>query len=202
MKNFKFLPRIFLLLLCLALLPLPAAAIEDAPAVSAPNVLVLDRGSGGVLWEKNADARVYPASTTKIMTALLAVEAVERGEIDADAPITAPAAAFSGLVADGSTAGISAGEVLTLRQLLYCAMLSSANEACNILAHALAGGVAEFAAKMTARAAELGCTGTSFTNAHGLPDQNHYTTAADMGRIALEALRHPLFVEICSTAEV
>lgn len=203
MKKSKFLPIFLLLALLLTLTPLSApAAAAGAPAVSAPNALVLDALSGAALWEKAADRRVYPASTTKIMTALLAVEAVERGEIDIDAPVTAPAAAMEGLIAEGSTAGIQVGEVLTLRQLLYCTMVASANEAANILACRLAGNPATFAEWMNARAAALGCTGTHFVNAHGLPDDDHYTTPRDMGAIALEATRHPLFAEVCGTADI
>jgi len=201
MKKLKIFTLIFALLLCLSALPVPAAAVSQ-PSVAAPNVLVLDRLSGSVLYEKNADAKVWPASTTKIMTVLLAVEAVERGEIDPDAEITTPAAALEGLSELGSTAGIRAGEILTLRQLMYCAMISSANEAGNVIAFALAGGIAPFAERMTARAQELGCTGTHFANTHGLPNLDHYTTVSDMGRIAMEAMRHPLFVEICSTADI
>ena len=203
MKNSKFLPIILLLALLLTLSPLsaPAAAV-DAPTVSAPYAMVLDRAGGAVLYEKSADARIYPASTTKIMTALLAVEAVERGEIDPDAPVTATSAAMEGLIEEGSSAGIRPGETLTLRQLLYCTMVASANEAANVIACRLAGDLATFAEWMNARAAALGCAGTHFTNAHGLPDGEHYTTLRDMSRIALEAMRHPLFAEVCATADV
>ena len=200
MKTFKFLSLILCLLLLLTLLPVPAAALTP-PTVSAPTALVLDRRGGNPVYAKNADVQVYPASTTKIMTVLLAVEAIERGELSADETITVPADALKGLSEEGSSAGLLTGELLTLRQVLYCAMLASANEAANVIAIRLAGSTSAFAAKMNERAAALGCTGTHFTNAHGLPDEAHYTTASDMGRIALEALRHPLFAEICATAE-
>ena len=201
MKSFKILSIFLSLLVLLGCMTVPAAAVSD-PVISAPTALVLDRHSGCAVYEKNAEARIYPASTTKIMTALLAVEAVERGETDPDTAYTVPAEAMEGLSELGSSAGIRAGEELTLRQLLYCAMLPSANEAGNIIAFCLAGGIAPFTERMNARAAALSCTGTHFANAHGLPNQDHYTTAADMGRIALEALRHPLFAEICATAEI
>jgi len=200
MKNLKFLSIFLSLTLLLGCLAVPAAALEK-PAVAAPTALVVDARGGNPVFAKNADARIYPASTTKIMTALLAVEAIERGEIDPEARVAAPAGAFQGLIAEGSSAGIVAGEELTLRQLLYCALLVSANEAANLIAFRLDGGVAPFAERMNARAAALGCTGTHFVNAHGLPDENHYTTARDMARIAVEALRHPMFAEICSTAQ-
>ncbi len=200
MKNLKFLPIFLSLALLLGCLAVPAAALEK-PAVSAPTALVVDMHGGNPVFAKNADARIYPASTTKIMTALLAVEAIERGEIDPEARWAAPAAALQGLPAEGSSAGILAGEELSLRQLLYCALLVSANEAANLIAFRVAGGIAPFAEQINARAAALGCTGTHFVNAHGLPDENHYTTARDMGRIAVEAMRHPMFADICATAE-
>ena len=95
-KTFKFLSFILCLLLLLACLPLPASALS-APTVNAPNALVLDRRGGAVIYEKSADQKIWPASTTKIMTMLLAVEAVERGELDLDEEITVPAAALDGL---------------------------------------------------------------------------------------------------------
>ena len=200
MKKLKFLPIILSLLLLAACLPLPAAAVSK-PTVTAPTAMVLDRRSGTVLYEKNADGQIYPASTTKIMSVLLAVEAVERGEIEADEPITASAAALEGLSELGSSVGIRAGETLTLRQLMYCAMLASANEAVNIIALRLADSIASYTALMNERAAALGCTGTHFANTHGLPNTEHYTTAADMALITMEALKHPLFAEICATSD-
>lgn len=200
MKKIRFFPIILLVCLLTAMLSVPAAALTE-PTTGAAAVLVLDRPTGEALYEKNADTRSNPASTTKIMTVLLAVEAIENGEAALTDEVTAAASAFDGLVAEGSTAGIRSGETLTLEQLLYCTMLSSANEACNIIAEHLAGSVSAFVARMNARAAELGCTGTHYANTHGLTDSEHYTTARDMGLIALEASRHPLFMTLCGTAE-
>lgn len=200
MKKIKFFPIILLVCLLTALLAVPAAALTE-PETGAAAVLVLDRPTGEVLYEKNADTQSNPASTTKIMTVLLAVEAIERGEAALTDEVTASTTAFEGLSADGSTAGIRSGETMTLEQLLYCTMLSSANEACNIIAEHLSGSVSAFVARMNERAAELGCTGTHYANTHGLTDSNHYTTARDMGLIALEASNHPLFMTLCGTAE-
>lgn len=202
MKNFKFLSIFLILSLLASLLCFPCAAAETAPDVNASSAVVLDRRSGSVIYSKNSDARLYPASITKIMTALLAIEAVELGGADLSEPVTATASAMEGLSTLGSSAGITAGETLTLEQLLYCAVLASANEACNIIAEHIAGSRQEFIDRMNDRAAALGCTGTHFANAHGLPNLEHYTTAADFARIALEATRHPLFMEICGTAEI
>ena len=202
MKNYKFLSIILVFSLLLPLFSLSCAAAEPGPGVSAPAAIVLDRRSGNVIYSKNADTRVYPASITKILTVLLAIEAIEQGQVALDDQVTATRSAMEGLSALGSTAGITAGETLTLEQLLYCALLSSANEACNIIAEHIAGDRQSFIDRMNARADALGCTGSHFANAHGLPLLEHYTTAADFALIALEATRHPLFMEICGTAEI
>lgn len=202
MKNYKFLSLFLIFSLLASLLCLPGAAAEAGPVVSANAAVVLDRRSGGVIYSKNADAQVYPASVTKIMTVLLAIEAVERGEAALDDQVTAAQSAMEGLSALGSSAGITAGETMTLEQLLYCALLSSANEACNIIAEHIAGTRQAFIDRMNQRATELGCTKSHFANAHGLPNLEHYATAADYALIALEATRHPLFMEICGTAEI
>ena len=201
MKNFKFLPLFLTLCLILSSLLAPTAATVAEPSVSVPSALVVDRNSGSVIFAKNADQRVHPASTTKVMTVLLAVEAVEAGTVTLDDPVTASASSMQGMIAAGSTAGITPGETLTLEELMYCAMVSSANEACNIIAEHVSGSIADFVALMNQRAAELGCSATHFANTHGLTDSNHYTTAADFSLISLEALRHPLFTQICSAAE-
>lgn len=99
----------------------------------------------------------------------------------------------------GSTSNIQAGEEMTLRDLMYCAMLGSANEACNIIAVHISGSLDAFVSLMNERAAELGCTGTHFNNTHGLPDSDHYTTARDFTMITCEAMAHDLFVEISGT---
>lgn len=199
MKKLKFLP-IFLIVCVIASLSMaPAALALEPPVVDSTAAMIIDRDTGEVLFEQNADARVYPASTTKIMTVLLAVEAIEAGNASINDEVTASANISFDLVADGSTAGIMVGETMTLESLLYAAMLSSANEACNIIAEHIGGSIPNFVAMMNARAIELGCTGTSFTNTHGLPDDNHYSTARDFCKIGLEASRHDLFMKLCST---
>lgn len=199
MKKSKILSAILLLTLLSALvLPGRAAALSD-PAPSVKAAVVADTATGNVLYAKNGDGQVYPASTTKIMTVLLAVEAIEDDKVSLTDEVTAGSGIMAGLTEDGSTAGIVPGETMTLEDLLYCAMLSSANEACNIIAEHIGGDVATFVGMMNARASALGCTGTHFTNTHGLPDYNHYTTANDLAKIALEAYTHPLFMEICNT---
>ncbi|NLV86003.1 MAG: D-alanyl-D-alanine carboxypeptidase, partial [Clostridiales bacterium] len=162
-------------------------------------LMLVDTVSGNVIYSKNEDSQIYPASLTKIMTVLLAIEAVERGEVALTDYVTASGNISYDLIDDGSTAGIVAGETMTLENLLYCAMIASANEACNIIAEHISGSIPSFVERMNTRAAELGCTGTNFANTHGLPNSNHYTTASDFSLIAMAAVSNPLFMQICNT---
>lgn len=197
MKKIRFLS---LLLLLALLLPSTALALED-PAPAATAALLVDADYDMVLYELNAHEKRYPASITKVMTALLTLEAVDRGELALTDMITAPEGIYNGLSADSSTANIKSGEVMSLKDLLYCLLLPSANEACNVLAYAVSGSVEDFVALMNQRAAELGMTDTHFTNAHGLHDENHYTTAWDIWLMAREAMKHDTFREIVATTE-
>lgn len=198
MKKFKLLSTILLIAILASMFTLPTLAIEE-PAPEANSVMLVDIATGNALYSKNSDTQTAPASLTKIMTVLLAVEAIERGEINPGDNVTASENITYDLIDDGSTAGIVPGEIMSLRDLLYCAMLGSANEACNIIAEYVSGNISSFIALMNTRAAELGCTGTNFTNTHGLPADSHYTTAKDMSIIALEAAGHSMFMEICNT---
>ncbi len=201
MKKIHIMPYILILSLALAaFLTSPASAVNDPPVSSRAAVLI-DTVTGNVLYAKSPDDKAFPASTTKIMTALLAVEALEAGQVALEDRVTASTNIMQGLTDDGSTAGIVPGETMSLEDLLYCAMLSSANEACNVIAEHISGDVASFVALMNGRAAQLGCTGTNFANTHGLPDENHYTTARDLGLISVEAFSHPLFMEIANTIQ-
>lgn len=201
MKKLKFLSIFLIFCLVTACLPARALALESPPVESRAAV-VMDRNTGEVFFSQNAEERVYPASITKIMTVLLAVEAIEDGLVSAGEEVTASAHISYDLIPDGSSAGIVSGESMPLVNLLYCAMVSSANEACNAIAEHVGGSIPEFIARMNARAAELGCAHTHFANTHGLPDENHYTTASDFCRIAMEAASHELFMQIADTSSI
>ncbi len=181
---------VLLLLLC------GSAFAEFQPpfSVNAESVILINLDSGDVVYEKNADTARPPASLTKIMTALMLVESVPDLS---SVTVTAPSYIYNefvGLVV--STADIRAGEQLNLENILYGMMLQSANEAASIVADYLSGGdIDAFTADMTARANELGCTSTNFTNAHGLHSDQQYTTARDMATITLEALKHQNLVD-------
>ena len=159
----------------------------------------MDLKTGAFLYGKGEHNTVYPASITKIMTCLLVMEALDEERLTMDTNITASSIVRS-LPAGSSTADIKEGEILTVRQLLYCLMVSSANEAADILAEAVAGNVSDFVQAMNQRAAALGCENTHFMNPHGFHDPNHYTTAWDTYLITLEAMKDPAFMTLCDTA--
>lgn len=200
MKKFR-IPTVILTIALLASLLAPAARALDDPAVDcqACVLLSLDGDSETVLYQKNEQQKVYPASLTKIMTVLLAVEAVEAGTVGLTDSVTVQEGFDADQVEDGSTVFLGLGEILSLKDLLYCAMVASANEACNVIAQYISGSVSAFVDLMNQRAAELGCINTHFVNPHGLQDPEHYTTAWDFSLIAREAVSHDLFMEICNT---
>lgn len=197
MKFTKITSSLVCLILCLSLFALPVHATQvsaPAPDIAASAALLIEMNSGTILYEKDIDARVYPASLTKIMTCLVTLENSTLNET-----VTVSETALNGLGEFSSTAGLHVGEQLSMENLLYCMMLSSANEACNIAAEHISGSTKAFVEKMNTRAAELGCTGTKFANTHGLHDGNHYTTARDLAIITQEALKNNTFREIVST---
>lgn len=188
------LQRLAALALCLFSL-LPAALAVDDPNIRAKSVILVDPETGQVFYERNADGRAYPASTTKIMTALLTLKYCDLDEtetcIEEDKSTLEP----------GSTlAGIKVDETMTIHDLLYCLLLPSGNEAANMLARHVGGTVDNFVWMMNEEAAILGCTGTHFANPHGLHDDNHYTTARDLYLMAAEAMQNETFAEVVKTA--
>ena len=200
MKIFKIFPAVLILCLLFALCA-PCALALEGPELTAQAVLLADLDSGLVLYAVNADARRSPASLTKIMTVMLTLEAVERGEISMDDPVTAGADCRSGMRDDSSTTGIVSGETLSLRDLLYCAAVASGNDACNVLAAYVAGDIPTFVAQMNRRAEGLGCSQTHFVDPHGLSYDNQ-TSARDLYRITLAAMRLPAFMELCDCRSV
>jgi len=171
-------------------------AIESIE-VNSLRALLVEPASGEVLFEKNADEKSNPASLTKVMTALLVLE---YGKLDEIATVSAQA--LDGLHPDSSTVNLRVGEEMSLENLLYCILVASGNDACNVVAEHISGSVSAFVDRMNERAAELGCTDTHFANTHGLTQDDHYTTPRDLYKITLEALKHPRFLEICNTASI
>lgn len=163
----------------------------DAAAISARAACVLEPSGGWVLYEKNADRQMPMASTTKIMTALTALSV-----LPTDATVAIPSAAVG---TEGSSAYLEAGEKLTVLDLLYALLLQSANDAAVALAIAADGSTEAFAERMNTVAASLGLTHTHFVNPHGLPDDDHYTTAKELAKIAAAAMKDPVFRAIAAT---
>ena len=179
MKKCRFPALLAVLTLLTALfLPLSVSAVED-PGLTCRNAILLDATYDEVLYDKGAYEKVYPASITKVMTALLVLEAVDAGQLTLDTPITATAEALE-VPKDSSTAKIQVGDTYTLEQYLYCLLLPSGNEVAQILAITVDGSIEAFVDHMNRRAEELGCLGTHFANPHGYHDDNHYTTAYDI----------------------
>ena len=198
MKKYRFFSLLLAVLLSLSLTA-PSLALDD-PQPNCETAILVDGDNDEVLYERNGYERVYPASITKIMTSLVVLEAIDAGELALDDQITASQQATT-LPPDSSNANppIKAGEILTVEQLLYCDLLPSANEACNILAEAVAGTNEAFVERMNDKARELGLADTHFTNPHGLHDPEHYTTAHDIYLMAKAAMEHELFRTIVST---
>jgi D-alanyl-D-alanine carboxypeptidase (penicillin-binding protein 5/6) len=182
----------FVLILSM-LCPLCVSASEP-PTVQSESAILIDADTGRMLYGKNENNRAYPASTTKIMVALLALE-----NLQLDETVTASASALSLLPSGHTNIGILAGESLSVRQLLYAMMLSSAGDAANVLAERISGSVDEFVKLMNQRALELGMTSTNYMNASGAHDEYHYTTAADMAILAREVMKNDAFREIVAT---
>ena len=201
MKIRRFFSLFFALILVFSLAqPALAAGAEEGPfEVEAKAALLIDPDTEEILYEQNIHERLYPASLTKVMTCLLVLEAIDSGALRMTDVITASEVAVNSIPPDGSTAGILVGEELTVEQLLYCMMLSSANEGCNIVAEAISGTIEDFVEKMNSKARELGCEDTHFANTNGLPDDDHYTTAWDLYLITREARTHKDFMPIVGT---
>ena len=163
------------------------------PAIGAAGAVVMDAESGAVLYGKNMNKQLYPASITKIMTALLAYE-----NLDPDDTVTFSENAVFGIERGSSNIGMDVGESITVAEALYGLMIASANEVAIALGERVSGTEPAFVALMNQRAAELGCKNTNFVTTNGLHDSNHYSCAYDMALIAREIYKHPDLVEYMS----
>ena len=161
--------------------------------LTAESAILMDATTGKILYEKNSRTKQYPASITKLMTILLALE---HGSLEDE--ITFSHDAVFSIEPGSAHIAIQEGEILTLEQVLYGIMLRSANECANAAAEYVDGSMEKFAEHMTARAKELGCENTNFVNANGLFDENHYTTAYDMASIAQELLKNETYRSMMS----
>ena len=167
------------------------------PSVSAGSAALIDE-SGQILYEKNANAKAYPASTTKIMTALVALEKLDELGLGMDSEVIIPEEAVG---IEGSSIYLKKGERISIEELLYGLMLQSGNDSATALAICVGGSLSSFVSMMNEKAETLGCSGTHFTNPSGLYEENHYTTAADLARIAGEAMKRDDFRKIVSAKD-
>lgn len=164
--------------------------------------ILVDAATGNVLFEADSNKHMYPASTTKIMTALLAVEAVERGEVSMDSQVEITKEMLDGLDPDGSNMALKEGEIVSLDVLLKGLMIPSGNDAAVAIAYFIGRSSASFTDMMNKRAQELGAMSTHFQNPNGLHDDNHYTTAADMAKIACAAMKLDKFRNLVDNAHI
>ena len=168
----------------------------EGPVIGAESAILVDSKSGAVLYQKNVNERLYPASTTKLMTALLTIENTNMNDI-----VTFSYDSVHNIESTSSRIGIDEGEQLTVEQCLYGLLLGSGNEVAYALAEHVAGDVDSFVDMMNKRAAELGCANTHFVNANGLPDPEHYVSAYDLSLIARACFKNESLVTISGTAK-
>lgn len=191
----KFCICLFLvLILNMFTIPLVNAEEIELPNISSPAALLMDASSGKVLYEKNMNEKRYPASLTKVMTAIVVLENCNLSDI-ATVSYDSVMSLSSGYV----TANLQIGEELTVEQLLYVLMVGSSNDAAIVLAEHVSGSIEEFAKLMNEKAKELGCTSTNFVNPNGVHDENHYSTAYDLALISKYAMKNETFRNIVST---
>lgn len=186
---------LFLLLILNVLFSSFVKADEVAnPDISSPAALLMDTASGKVLYEKNMNEKRYPASLTKVMTAIVVLENCSLSDI-ATVSYDSVMSLSSGYV----TANLQIGEELTVEQLLYVLMVGSSNDAAIVLAEHVSGSIEAFAELMNQKAKEIGCTSTNFVNPNGVHDENHYSTAYDLAILARYAMQNETFRTLVST---
>lgn len=196
MKFKKFILCLITCIVCLSiLLPVKTLADNNNLNINAESAILIDGDTGKILYEKSAYEKRAPASTTKIMTALLALEHCKTTDV-----ATVTSEAITSVPSGYSTDLLKMGEELTIKDLLYALLLPSSNEAANVLAIHIAGTIDSFASMMNTKAMDLGCKNTHFVNPNGVHDDNHYSTAYDLSLIAKEAMKNDIFRQIVSTA--
>lgn len=166
--------------------------VSAQPSILSKAAVLIDSDSGTVLAEKDANKKMYPASLTKIMTAILAIEIGKLSDVikvDDDTPYEI----------DGSHVALEPGEMLTLKDMLYALMLPSANDSASAIAKHYSGSIEKFVKLMNDKAKELGAVNTNFVNPHGLHNENHYTTAYDLALITKYAMKNEIFRTIVGT---
>lgn len=195
MKTLKNLFNIFILFIIILfnIMSTSFGATEEVSTYS-PMCLLMEASTGKVIYNKNGYEKAYPASTTKIMTAILTLEHCNLTDV-----ATASYEAVYSVPVGYSNANIQVGEELTINQLLNVLLINSANEAANVLAEHIAGSVDSFATMMNAKAEEIGCLNTHFVNPNGVHNENHYSTAYDLALMGRYAMKNDIFRELVNT---
>lgn len=169
-------------------------ASDEIPNIASPSALLMDLNTGKILYEKNIDNKMYPASLTKVMTAILALENCELTDV-ATVSQNAVMSIPSGYV----TANLKIGEEVTIEQLLSVLLVGSANDSAVVIAEHISGSVEDFSILMNDKAKELGCKSTNFLNPYGAHEENHYSTAYDLALISKYAMENETFKRLVST---
>ena len=177
---------------------IPVARAADVLEITAESALLVDADSGKVIYEKNAGKRLAPASMTKLMTLVLAVEAIRADRVTTDETVVASENAWR---LGGSQIYLEPGEKMTYHDMLVAIAVGSANDSCVAVAEHLEGSHEAFVEKMNQKASELGMKNTHYVNSYGLPDPEHYTTARDMVTLGRFALKYPEIMELTSIKE-
>lgn len=198
MSNYKFLHKSFILILLVLIItcifPFYSDATETNLNIYAPSCILMESSTGKILYSKNANEKMYPASTTKVMTAILVLEKCKLTDV-----VTVSHNAIFSVPTGYSNANLQEGEELTVKDLLYVLLIPSANDAAFALAEHISGTVEEFSNLMNEKAIELGCKNTHFVNPNGIHDENHYSTAYDLALMGQYAMKNEVFRKIVST---
>lgn len=196
--NIKCLFILFLISIFLFIFINTSFANNDNLDIYSPSCILIDSDSGKILYEKNAYKKMYPASTTKIMTAILTLENCKLDEL---VTVSDNAVSLESVPETYTRADIQAGEILTVENLLNVLLIPSANDAAIALAEHVSGSVSEFSNLMNKKAKELGCKNTNFVNPNGVHNENQYTTAYDLSLIGKYAMNNETFRKIvCKTS--
>ena len=185
-----------ILLFCLMIIGIQSVAFADELNLNSEAAIIVEVSTGRILYEKNSTKQMYPASTTKVLTAILVIENCELDEI-----VTVRESALSNIPSGYVTCNLQVGEQLSVKDLLYALMIPSANDAAYVLAEYVAGSVEDFSVMMNDKARELGCKTTHFVNPNGIHEDSHYSTAYDLYLIADYAMKNDFFRELVATTE-
>lgn len=199
--KFNFPKQIFsFIIVCVILFSSTAVYADNTekPTLDCESAIAVELNGGTVMYEFNANKKIYPASTTKIITAMIILENRNLDEI----VTVGEEIRQGGITNESSLMGLSVGDVLTVRDLLYGMMMVSGNDAAATLAVSTSGSIEAFSELMNAKAAEYGMLNTHFVTPHGIHNDEHYSTASDMAKLTVEAMKNQVFAKIVGTAEI